>query len=85
MKCVLVAAVAALFAPYVLADEDETPRVETVAKLKSFTDRQLRQTLEKLLDGPWFRRDSLYEPCLNEIVHSGGKTWEAFLKAKLES
>ena len=46
----------ALSAPYVLAREDEEARIEAVAKVKSFTDEQLRQTLEKLLDDPNFHR-----------------------------
>jgi hypothetical protein len=47
-------------------------------------DEQLRQSLEKLLEEPRFRDDCRYEPCLDEIVHRGGKAWAAFLDAKLE-
>jgi hypothetical protein len=73
-----------VFARNVLAEEKKETSKEVIAKLKSFTDEQLRRSLEKLLDGSGFREDPLYEPCLSEIVCRGGKTWEAFLKAKLE-
>ena len=41
--------------------------------------------METLLRVPRFRDDHSYEPCLNEIVRRGGKPWEAFLIAKLET
>jgi hypothetical protein len=85
MKSVLAIAIVLWFASYVLAREDEETRIETVAKLKSFTDEQLRQSLKKLLESSDFRNDSLYEPCLNEIVRRGGKTWEAILNTWLET
>jgi hypothetical protein len=85
MKRVLVAGMMLLSASCGLACEDEQARIEAVAKVKLFTDAQLQQTLEKLLGGSHFRDDPLYEPCLGEIVRRGGKTWEAFLAAKLET
>jgi hypothetical protein len=84
MKYVLVVATMVLFAPFAIARDNEETRIETVAKLKSFTDDQLRQSLEELLDRLDFREDSSYEPCLNEIVSRGGEVWEAFLNAKLD-
>ena len=85
MKCLLLAAMVMLFAPCAFAQGDEKDRIEAVARVKSFSDEQLRQALDKLLDGPDFRQDSVYEPCLNEIVGRGGKTWEAYLNVKLQT
>jgi hypothetical protein len=85
MRYFLALAVIASLAPCVLARDDEQTRTETVAKVKSFTDDQLRQSLDKLLSDSHFRYDPLYEPCLAEIVRHGGKMWEAFLNAKLKT
>ena len=67
------------------AGEKEEKRLDDVAELQSSSDEQLRKSLEKLLGNPAFRDDCLYEPCLSEIMRRGGKTWEAFLTAKLET
>ncbi len=85
MRSIFATAILLFFASYAIAQEKEETRGETVVKLKSFTDQQLRNSLEKLQDSFDFREDSLYEPCLNEIVRRGGKAWEAVLNAKLEA
>ena len=88
MKCVLVAAMTVWFVPCILARsdlDDVRARIEAVEKVKSFTDQELRQSLGKLLSGAHFRDDPLYEPCLSEVVRRGGKTWEAYLIAKLKT
>jgi hypothetical protein len=84
MRRIAVVAMVMLLAPKVFAQDDEVPRASVVAKVKSFSDEQLRQSLEKLLDSLDFRKDPSYEPCLNEVVRRGGEAWEAFLSAKLE-
>jgi hypothetical protein len=83
MKSVLAIAVLILFASYAGAQEEKTSD-EAVAKLKTFSDQQLKQCLERPVNTGDFRDDSLYEPCLNEIVRRGGKTWETILSAKVE-
>ena len=65
MKYVLIAAVAILVATDGLAKRPDPP-TEAVAKVRAFTDQQLRERLEKLLDDFSFRHDALYEPCLSE-------------------
>ncbi|MGO9114239.1 MAG: hypothetical protein ACLP9L_33915 [Thermoguttaceae bacterium] len=77
-----------LFASGVCAQEDkhnQECRSTIIAKFKSLPDDKLKQSFERLLSVPEFRDDPSYEPCLNEIVRRGGKTWEAFLSAKLET
>ena len=86
MRFLLFFPILALFVALSLAQDTKETRTKTVTKLKSFTDEQLRESLDKAMESAGFRNDddSLYEPYLREIVRRGGKTWEAFLKAKLE-
>ena len=88
MKPVMFIVPLILFATGVCAQEDQQNqefRSAIIAKFKSLPDDKLKQSFETLLSVSRFRDDPSYEPCLNEIVRRGGKTWEAFLSAKLET
>jgi hypothetical protein len=84
MRPIIFSALLISFVPVVLARDNQEARTTNIAKFKSFSDDQLKQTLDRLLDLRGFRDDPSYEPCLNEIVRRGGRTWDAFLSAKLE-